>query len=187
MRTLAAAVLILAALPLVAQHHRAARPPGSPAEWLQQHAIKLATTDASADDSDLLPLLPLVANARIVALGDATHGTHEFFTMKERLVPFLIARAGFRVVAFEGPYEFEKLDEFVRTGNGDPAAALRISDYFFRNTQEILDLLYAIRHRRIDGVHPTASSDYTSTNIGARRGCRIRPPASHRQTRYSTR
>lgn len=168
----ASLAFLLAALPLAAQHHRAVRSPGplTPAQWLQRESIAIDTTDPSANDSDLLPLLPLVANARVVALGDATHGTHEFFTLKERLVPFLVARAGFSVVAFEGPYEFEKLDQYVKTGTGDPAAVLQSSDYFFWNTQEILDLIYAIRAWNaagnpqitiagIDGVHPNAATD----------------------------
>lgn len=172
MRRLAVALFLVSALPLAAQHQRAARPPAAPtpASWLQNAAIHLSSVTPANDDADLMPLLPYLANARVVAFGDATHGTHEFFTMKQRLVPFLIARAGFRVVAFEAPFEWEKLDDYVKTGNGDPASLLKSDDYFFWNTQEILDLMIAIRAWNaggnpqvtvagIDSVHPTGATD----------------------------
>ena len=167
-----AILLIAAALPVAAQHHRAVRPPQAPtpAQWLQRASITLASVTPRDDDSDLLPLLQFIGDARVVAFGDATHGTHEFFTMKQRLVPFLVARAGFRVVAFEAPYEWEKIDDFVKTGNGDPAALLQSADYFFWNTQEILDLVLAIRAWNaagnpqvtiagIDSVHPNDATE----------------------------
>jgi len=172
MRRLAAALFLVSAIPLAAQHQRAARPPATPTptSWLQNAAIRLTSVTPAADDSDLMQLLPYVANARVLALGDATHGTHEFFTMKQRLVPFLIAHAGFRVVAFEAPFEWEKLDDYVKTGNGDPASLLKSDDYFFWDTQEILDLMISIRAWNaagnpqvtvagIDSVHPMGATD----------------------------
>jgi erythromycin esterase len=159
---------MLAAL-LFAAHVRAVVPRTDtpPAQWLAQHAIVLRSTEPTADESDLAPLHPLVADARVVALGDATHGTHEFFSLKQRLVPYLIEHEGFRTVAFEVPYEFDQLDRFVKTGEGDPAAALRIDDYFFWDTQEVLDLILWIRAWNaaghpavtvagIDAIHPAA-------------------------------
>jgi len=114
----------------------------TPEIWLRTHAIPLASVEPSSDDSDLEPLLPLVANAHVIGLGDATHGTHEFYAVKQRLIRFLIKKANVRTIAFEAPFgEFEGIREYVRTGAGDPAALLRNDDYFFWNTDEVLDTI----------------------------------------------
>jgi len=161
------ALLLAAAL-----RHRAVAPPSDPPPqvWFAQHAAPLRTTEPSPDESDLGPLLGLVGDARVVALGDATHGTHEFYTLKLRLVPYLVAHAGFRTVALEGAYDMEKLDTFVKTGEGDPAAALDVDAYFFWHIEEALDLVRWIRAwnaagnptvsiASVDSVRPRAPTD----------------------------
>ena len=139
--------MLLGILLAAAIRHRAMVPPGDPPPqtWLPQHAIALRTTEPTPDDSDLAPVLPLVADARVVALGDATHGTHEFFTLHNRLAKYLIEHAGFRTVALEGPYDLEALDKYVKTGEGDPAAALQVEAYFFWHVEEALELVQWIR------------------------------------------
>lgn len=96
-------------------------------------------------------------DTRIVALGDATHGTHELFTMKQRIVPLLAAN-GFRTIAFEAPYaEFEVIDEYVRTGGGDVATALASNDYFFWDADEIVALIEWARAENAAGANPPIS------------------------------
>src|SRR5260221_957232 len=60
--------------------------------WIQQNAIPLKTVEPGGSDADLQPLQSLVGNASIVGLGEETHGTHEFFTMKARPVEVLLSR-----------------------------------------------------------------------------------------------
>lgn len=120
----------------------------TPASWLRQRAIPL---------NDLRPLLGMIGNARIVTLGDATHGTHELFAMKQRIVPLLAAN-GFRTIAFEAPYaEFEVVDEYVRTGRGDIASALASNDYFFWDADEIVELIEWARAQNAAGANPPIS------------------------------
>src|SRR5205823_8252537 len=127
----------------------------SPAMWLRTHALPLASVEPSADDSDLTPFLPFLANAHIIALGDATHGTHEFFSVKQRLIRLLVKHANVRTIAFEAPYgEFEAIRDYVRTGAGDPAAQLRNDDYFFWNTDEVLDTIRWVRAWNAAGNPP---------------------------------
>src|ERR1044071_7768150 len=114
--------MLLGILLAAAIRHRAMVPPGDPPPqtWLPQHAIALRTAEPTSDDSDLAPILPLVGSARVVALGDATHGTHEFFTLHNRLAKYLIEHADFRTVALEGPYNLEALGRYGQTGEGHP-------------------------------------------------------------------
>ena len=55
----------------------------------------------SEDFSDLQFLKPLLANRRVVQLGESSHGVAEFNWLKVRLVKFLHREMGFDVVAFE--------------------------------------------------------------------------------------
>lgn len=120
--------------------------PEDPAVWLRLRAVEL---------SDLSPVVPWFRDASIIALGDATHGTHEFFAIKQQLIPLLIREHGFRVIAFEAPFgEFEALRQYVLTGQGDPARALQSSDYYFWDAQEILDFIEWARAENLRGIEP---------------------------------
>jgi erythromycin esterase len=55
-------------------------------------------------DADLDPLLELVGDARIVLLGEASHGTHEFYTWRDRISRRLITEKGFGFIAVEGDW-----------------------------------------------------------------------------------
>ncbi|MBL8693081.1 MAG: erythromycin esterase family protein [Planctomycetes bacterium] len=75
----------------------AARPPMSPvAQWIAADAV-----DAERVGRDLGPIDARFAEARVVGLGEATHGQHEAFELKRRLTLDLIRRHGFRLVAYE--------------------------------------------------------------------------------------
>ena len=51
-----------------------------------------------------MPLKKIIGEARIVALGEATHGTHEFFQMKHRMLEFLVEEMGFNTFAMEAAW-----------------------------------------------------------------------------------
>jgi len=110
-----------------------------PARWLPAHAV------------DATSIVSLAANARVVALGDATHGTHEFFAAKQQLVPMLADR-GFRTIAFEAPYaEWER-------------GQYSVPDYYFWYTDETLALIdwahaQNVRVTGIDCSHPVPAAD----------------------------
>ena len=47
------------------------------------------------------PLKDMVGSASIVGLGEATHGAHEVFTMKHRIVNYLVSEKGFTNLVLE--------------------------------------------------------------------------------------
>ena len=49
-------------------------------------------------------MLERIGNARVVLLGEATHGTSEFYRMRERITRELILKKGFRFIAIEGDW-----------------------------------------------------------------------------------
>jgi erythromycin esterase-like protein len=50
------------------------------------------------------PLLDAIGNARLVLIGEATHGTHEFYRTRAELTKALISNKGFNVVAVEADW-----------------------------------------------------------------------------------
>ena len=58
------------------------------------HALKLNQPDYSG-------LLDAVGDASIVLIGEASHGTHEFYDQRARITRELITRKGFHAVAVE--------------------------------------------------------------------------------------
>ncbi|MDP9443684.1 MAG: erythromycin esterase family protein [Actinomycetota bacterium] len=57
-----------------------------------------------ADAGDLDPLLERVGNARVVLLGEASHGTSEFYTWRAAITRRLVEEKGFSFVAVEGDW-----------------------------------------------------------------------------------
>src|SRR4051812_15253729 len=70
--------------------------------WLQANSAPLRSIDpADTDFADLEPLARAIGDARIVMLGEQTHGDGATFLAKCRLVHFLHERLGFDVLSFE--------------------------------------------------------------------------------------
>ncbi len=114
--------------------------------WLKANAIPLQTTQPGAGSDDLLPLKALIGDADVVALGEATHGTHEFFQMKHRLLQFLVERMGFRAFALEANWpEADLINTYVRTGKGNPRELLRGLHFWTWDTEEVLDMILWMR------------------------------------------
>lgn len=68
-----------------------------------------------ATDADLDPLLQRIGDARVVMLGEASHGTSEFYTWRDRLSRRLIEEKGFNIIAVEGDWpDCYRVNRFVR-------------------------------------------------------------------------
>lgn len=83
-------------------------------------------------DGDLDPLLQAIGSARIVLLGEATHGTHEFYDWRARITQRLIAEQGFSFVAVEGDWpDCYAINRFVK-GYDTERRAHEVLDAFDR-------------------------------------------------------
>jgi erythromycin esterase len=113
--------------------------------WIDQHAERLATLDPHDPLSDLGRLPSVVGDARIVGVGESTHGSREEFRVKQRVAEFLIQQMGFRTIAFEEDWASGvALDEYVRSGQGDPQKLVAETAPIWQTT-EMLDLIRWIR------------------------------------------
>ena len=69
------------------------------------------------DDAPLDGLLERIGDARVVLLGEATHGTSEFYRMRTKITQALVERCGFRAVAVEADWpDAAAVDRYVRGG-----------------------------------------------------------------------
>lgn len=115
-------------------------------QWTQQHAIRLNAVEAGHGFADMQPLENVVGDARVVALGEATHGTREFFQLKHRMVEFLATQMGFTVFAIEANMpEAYRVNDFVLHGHGDPKQLLKGMYFWTWDTQEVLDMILWMR------------------------------------------
>lgn len=74
----------------------------TPAEWLAENAHPIRTLSPGDHDfSDLQPLRAAIGSARVVMLGEQSHGDGTTFLAKARLVAFLHQEMGFDVLAWE--------------------------------------------------------------------------------------
>src|SRR6185369_1456228 len=85
---------------------------------------------------DLDQLVALVAHKRIVMIGEASHGTHEFYDYRAALSRRLIQQHGFAAVTIEGDWpDALRVDRFVRdqaTDDESPQDALESFERFPR-------------------------------------------------------
>lgn len=120
--------------------------------WIRANAIPFKSADPNADHEELLPLKEMIGGRRIVALGEATHGTSEFFKMKHRMTRFLAEEMGFTVFAIEANMpEARLVNRYVLTGEGDPKEALAGLYFWTWNTSEVLDMIEWMREYNKSG------------------------------------
>jgi len=74
-----------------------------------------ADTIPSIAESDLSPLLERIGSAKVVLLGEATHGSAEFYDMRARITQELVENHGFNIVAIEADWpDVVQVDRYVK-------------------------------------------------------------------------
>jgi len=116
------------------------------AAWVEVNALPFDGAHLSLPHTDIEFLRDLVGDARIVALGENTHGTRDFFEMKARILRFLVEEMGFNTFAIEATWpEARLVDDYVRTGEGDSARLLAGLYFWTWNTESVLEMIEWMR------------------------------------------
>ncbi|KEF40926.1 MAG: protein-L-isoaspartate O-methyltransferase [Cyanobium sp. CACIAM 14] len=91
------------------------------------------------DTVELAPLLERIGDARVVLIGEASHGTSEFYRLRARITRELIAQRGFAFVAIEGDWpDAARVDHYVRHAETPPSewtAFARFPTWMWRNRE----------------------------------------------------
>ncbi|MGO9489946.1 MAG: erythromycin esterase family protein [Solirubrobacteraceae bacterium] len=124
-------------------------------------AIRAAAHELSGDRRDYDPLLELIGEARIVLIGEASHGSHDFYRERARITKRLITERGFAAVAVEGDWpDAYRVNRYVRGGGGDRDAEealrgfARFPTWMWRNA-DVLDFVGWLRSEN-EGRHDAA-------------------------------
>lgn len=106
----------------------------------------------TGDRDDFDPLLALVGASRFVLLGEASHGTHEFYRIRAEITKRLIREKGFSAIAVEADWpDAYRVNRYVqaRGSDADAAQALdgfkRFPQWMWRNA-DVLELVGWLRN-----------------------------------------
>ena len=91
------------------------------------------------DGHDFADSFERFGDARIVLLGEATHGTHEFYAARAQITRRLIERHGFNILAVEGDWpDIARIDDYVRHNAPRPRRGepfVRFPAWMWRNRE----------------------------------------------------
>ena len=128
-----------------AQGQRAANAPDC---RLAQAIVNSNEKFTTIDSANLEPMMRRIGDARVVLLGEATHGTSEFYLMRERISRELIEQKGFSFIAIEGDWpDAARIDHYVRHSKVPPSewtAFARFPVWMWRN-QEVREFVDWLR------------------------------------------
>jgi erythromycin esterase-like protein len=93
-------------------------------------AVRELALPMRGDHTDHDALLAAVTGARCVLIGEASHGTHDFYRERAEITRRLIEERGFAAVAVEGDWpDAYRVNRFVRAQSDDPGAIEALADF----------------------------------------------------------
>lgn len=121
--------------------------------------------------SDYDPLIELIGDARFVLLGEASHGTHEFYRERAQITKRLIAEKGFSAVAVEADFpDANRINRFVR-GMSDDVDAIdslsgfkRFPAWMWRNA-DVLDFVGWLRAHNDDQTDTQSKAGFYGLDL----------------------
>jgi erythromycin esterase len=136
--------------------------------WLAKNATRIRTLDLNDGDfHDLEPMRAALTGARVVLLGEQSHGDGATFVAKARLIRFLHEEMGFNVLAFEsGMYDCPKAWEFLVKGEEPRTALSRGIFGIWSKSREVQPLLDYIG-KESKGAHPLELTGFDSQTTGS--------------------
>lgn len=113
---------------------------------------------SSIDHPNLRPLLERIGDARLVLIGEATHGTSEFYRLRAAITSALVEQKSFQFVAVEADWpDAYRIHDFVthrqREEPYDWEAFARFPTWMWRN-QEVLDFIHRLRDFNLEQRSP---------------------------------
>ena len=116
--------------------------------WINKNAYQLKS-DSDSTNNDLSFLLNELRAKSIVGIGEASHGTHEFYVQKARIIEFLISKCNFKLLSFETPQSMiVPINVYLQTGEGNLKELMKHMALY--STEEIYNLFQRIRQYNKD-------------------------------------
>ena len=113
---------------------------------LNKTVIPISINQSSEDEKELKPLNKLIGNAKIVGLGENSHGSSSIFKVKLRLVKYLVKNLGFTLFALEAPaVECDLINRYVLYGKGTKREVIKNLVYKVWQNEDILNIIEWIK------------------------------------------
>lgn len=118
MKTVLCAYLLMLLFPLITGCEKD-QAPGEAVEGLPAHALKT--------EKDLDSLIQAIGDRKIVLLGEASHGTAEFYEWRAAISKRLIQEKGFQIIGVEGEWaDSYRVNQFIKGSRKDSAQAVQL-------------------------------------------------------------
>jgi protein-L-isoaspartate(D-aspartate) O-methyltransferase len=120
------------------------------------------------DQEDIGSLLEHIGDSRVVLLGEATHGTAEFYRMRARITRELVRRHGFTIVAVEADWpDARQIDRYVRHLPASPPGwtpFARFPTWMWRN-REVADFSEWLRSYNAGVANPDRRTGFFGLDL----------------------
>ncbi len=145
------------------------RPPArSGPQTIARLIRETAAPIADIEHADIGSLIERIGDARVVLLGEATHGTSEFYRMRARITKELILRHGFNFVAVEADWpDAARINQYVRHApvrQEQWKAFSRFSTWMWRN-HEALELVEWLRAYNAEKLDPERRASFYGLDL----------------------
>lgn len=109
--------------------------------------IPINSVYPSSNTSDIASLSASFSDKSIVALGESTHGTSEFVTLRHRMIQYMVEHLNFRVIAIEANFTAaDSINEYILGGQGSAKSAVKsIKQSWVYDNQEFFQLVEWLR------------------------------------------
>ncbi len=121
---------------------------------LKKSVIPISTVEAGNGFEDLMPIKEILKDRKIVGIGEATHGTSEFFKMKHRFFEFLVEEMGYRVFAMEcDGGGGQVINDYILSEEGNLEECLGDIKYEVFRTEEVKNMIKWMKEYNDDPSH----------------------------------
>lgn len=112
-------------------------------KWINENAY-VVNADTSISTADLNFLSSELKNNTVFGIGEASHGTKEFYNQKRRIIEYLIVHLDYQRLGFELSESYiGPINQYVTIGTGDLKTLMK--DMVLYNTEEIYRLFQFIK------------------------------------------
>lgn len=113
---------------------------------LNEKALPFEMKPDKKETQNFKGLSDLVGNARLVALGENSHGSSSIYELKLRMIKYLVEQEGFSIFALEMPtIEADYINNYVQYGRGNIDQVLTKLTYPSWQTREMIDIIQWIK------------------------------------------
>lgn len=119
-------------------------------EYIQQKAVALDTNYNSDYFKDVIKIKESLQGRRIIGLGEATHGTHDFQAIKFRIFRFLVTNMGYKLFGIEANFAACRVvNNYILNGEGDPKQVISGLRFWTWRTTDVLKMVEWMRQYNI--------------------------------------